>query len=73
MGYYTRYELTTEPDLEDLPRKVTTALCKIGHGELGRLIEDNGDSTKWYSYAADMTAASEMFSDITFTLSGSGE
>ena len=70
MGYYTRYELTANPDAQlvwDAVKEnenINYAVGEDGH---------SGESCKWYKNEDDMVEFSKKFPSVTFRLHGEGE
>lgn len=77
MGYYTRYTLTTKPEVNDflsyIKNKDSPDLCSYGNDFLLNICENNSDDTKWYEHNKDMKEISLKFPDVLFTLNGEGE
>lgn len=76
MGYYTRYELTT-----DQPNaKVKCPTCghctqKSQREAIAALVgyDPFYDNTKWYSWSKDMIKHSLLHPEVLFTIDGEGE
>lgn len=69
MGYFTNYNLKTEPYKEGLIQELLDEDNAYG-------IDENGDCTnsvKWYTHEADLKEFSKKHSTILFILDGEGE
>lgn len=80
MGYYTRFEITMNPE-QDANRKteiMRAIAAKIYEEDPSNISDNNAnwclcDELKWYDYEKDMLEISKQFPDIIFILYGEGE
>jgi hypothetical protein len=72
MGYYTSYELETEPKIK-LDLELLETMTDYSWEEYSIGSYTPGDSIKWYDYDDHMKNLSKMFPEVTFSLDGSGE
>lgn len=72
MGYYTSYNLYTEPKMK-LDLELLETVTGYDWEEYSEGHYTPGDTIKWYENGEDMKNLSKMFPDVTFTLEGDGE
>jgi hypothetical protein len=82
MGYYTTYNLSTLPEISKESEVYGRIRAWLSAREQSNTdfdsvvkcwVDESADETTWYEHEADMTALSEAFPEITFTLSGYGD
>lgn len=75
MGYYTRFHLSWDGDIdeEELKKALLKHDCYGIYNEDYEIEINEADSCKWYSYEEDMKELSKEFPDIIFDLYGEGE
>ena len=78
MGYYTRYELNTKPELSpEQEKEISQELKKLLYHDEDLEVEDFQDvlseEMKWYEHQQDMVKISSKYPDILFELTGEGE
>lgn len=67
MGYYTRYDVSLEPENASALAEVVEA-CGVMSAA-----GDSSDSTKWYDHEKEMIEISKRYPNVLFTLHGEGE
>jgi len=64
MGYYTKYELETSEQFDEIQEAI------VKESNYSSPFEE---SCKWYDHEEDIKAVSERFPNVLITLSGEGE
>lgn len=64
MGYYTRYEISTQPPSDSVEDAIKEA---SGYSN------PFDDNCKWYDHEENCIAVSKMYPDVLIELSGEGE
>lgn len=70
MGYYTRYTLTTTPDILD-NIDFSYYFDDVTNYSLSNV--DGSETIKWYEYHENMIEISRKYPDVVFCLRGEGE